>query len=1100
MKGTMKRAPGASLLLLLAATAALSLPSAAAAPPVVAPAPAAIWGGSSGSSSSTGAGGGSETTTHTHGPDRPPERRRQLPSWSRRLARTLLRAGNGAGHLLVLQVSAACGRTDPPPPPPPPPPPAVAPHGSSTAAGAAAPAAAASPERDNNGLASSPTPTVLTRGVRGAGAATATSTASSAAGVPAASAVAVHDPPAEELCLWRYRSRRAASSGGGGSSSDGGSSSTPVTTPRRGGMEGGAGAGAGAASAAVGLPVAAGVVQRLRVPQDLSPLHALWPLEAVAFRAHVTALQLCAAAATAAATAGAPAPGGDSGVPSSSNNNSNSTPAHGISSSTSSTSSSSGGAVRLCAVVTDEAGWVAAREETLGGLEAALGHEGASAPAAITSAWQPSSATADGGGGGSSSSAGNVGPPRLRLERHAPAPAFHTLTWPQHGGKAGEGANGSSPPIRHHHVPHGHWQQQRLQTYASTAAWLEATARGLQELLPRTLHPAGSGARDGSSSRSFWALPSGCAGWRVRAAAGNGSSSSVGSSSRRSSSARSSGGASSRMAGCVLLFTPQAAAGLLRLAGLDDSGGGGSGSGGGGSKQQGTPAPSTTQSPLQPPAPPPPPERVPRVQPPPVPQLSALGPAARSLLPAVTTPFYARLAQMARQGAVRLSVAAAPPPPAQTYLHPHSVPPSAPLRRLQPQPQPQPHHQQSQGPPLRLARRRFLLFTSAGDQGAWRMWAAAPTANRSYDLLVAYYGSQMEVRHGRLHSGRHGNSGSSSGSGRTGGGGAAANTSDSSSGGRGGKPVFGSSSSSEGGSSSSAGPDFVYRSRGSKHQAVARLHALLPGLLQRYEAVAVWDDDLAASPGHIDAMFHHFADQLAGPRGSQGGVWVAQPSLRPGSKVDHVLAAHQPHLDLAYTSFVENNACVFRSDVLSALLDCGRYSGELLGWGVDYAYLHALGGGPGGGGGGGGGVQEGGKGGGEEVRGEGGGGGGEVRGGEEGGGGGQRQVAGGTAAVAVERRFAIMHRFQVLNPPAEAKPEGVREILKLASQEARQAQWRDYAARYGITPRPEVAHACVLSAEGAAALARGVPAAQVYPGYCPEAEAQQAAGMGKQGG
>ncbi len=64
----------------------------------------------------------------------------------------------------------------------------------------------------------------------------------------------------------------------------------------------------------------------------------------------------------------------------------------------------------------------------------------------------------------------------------------------------------------------------------------------------------------------------------------------------------------------------------------------------------------------------------------------------------------------------------------------------------------------------------------------------------------------------------------------------------------------------------------------------------------------------------LSAMFRRFAD-LSGPPGSPAGLWLAQPSLRYGSKVDHVLLAHQPNLRLAYTSFVENNACVFRCGI-----------------------------------------------------------------------------------------------------------------------------------------------------------------------------------------
>ncbi len=46
-------------------------------------------------------------------------------------------------------------------------------------------------------------------------------------------------------------------------------------------------------------------------------------------------------------------------------------------------------------------------------------------------------------------------------------------------------------------------------------------------------------------------------------------------------------------------------------------------------------------------------------------------------------------------------------------------------------------------------------------------------------------------------------------------------------------------------------PDFVYRAHGAKHQNLYRLHALYPGLLATYDAVAVWDDDLEISARNV---------------------------------------------------------------------------------------------------------------------------------------------------------------------------------------------------------------------------------------------------------
>ncbi|GIL93933.1 hypothetical protein Vretimale_159 [Volvox reticuliferus] len=352
-----------------------------------------------------------------------------------------------------------------------------------------------------------------------------------------------------------------------------------------------------------------------------------------------------------------------------------------------------------------------------------------------------------------------------------------------------------------------------------------------------------------------------------------------------------------------------------------------------------------------------------------------------SLLPVTNSPFFAKLNLLARQGVLSLGVAT---PPSRlitaaaaavvgttTATATDADADGATVATATGIPAP------ASPPPYR---RRFLLFTCAGDQGIWRMWNHP---ERNYDLLVAYYGA-MDLADPRVSCGV---------------------VSD---------PRVAASSGSR--------PDYVYRAHGSKHQNLHRLNSLYPGLLGSYEVVAVWDDDLASSAAHVSAMFERFAELMThGPAGDPDGVWVGQPSLKYGSKVDHVLLAHQPTLRMSYTSFVENNACVFRSDKLRELLESPAYSGELMGWGVDYAYLAALG-------------------------------------------------------PKVQNRYVVLHDFQVLNPPSTAKAEG-REILKLASQEDRIRQWESYKARFRIEVEPEVAYKCIP-------VRHDLPPEQ-YPSYCP---------------
>ncbi|KAG2490665.1 hypothetical protein HYH03_011053 [Edaphochlamys debaryana] len=584
------------------------------------------------------------------------------------------------------------------------------------------------------------------------------------------------------LCLWSYRRRRVDGSGG---------AATPTEAEE------------------VELTEA-----------ELLPYNSVWPREALAFAAHLTALRHCAAAAAdpAAAAAADPAAAQRQADPAAV-----AVPLQGA-----------------CVVATDEVAWVAAADG--GALERALRRPGVSSPAAVAAALAArhrrrvdaatrSAATTVG------PAAGNAGAQR--------APAYTVFPWASPGPTSGPAAAGveAASCLAAAADSGGGEHRTGCTMYGSTAEWLADLDSGLDRLAPGQSADVNSGGEAaGSSQGDGWsavrpggwdvlALPSACAGWGVAAAP-----------------PPADGSGSGGIAGCLLAFSPQGVTALLRLA------------------ANGSAAAATQTQQASASAGPPPPQ----------------------LLPVVNAPFYARVAQLARQGELRMQVAAPPPPP----------------------PQPQTPRPPGSSDAAEPARRRFLLFTCAGDRGSWRSWAGP---DRSFDLLVAYYGAEgkaLGLEKAALR-------------------GVSANTSA--------HPTANPSS-----SSTSDPPDYLYGAHGSKHQNAARLAALLPGLYGSYDAVALWDDDLGASTEHISAMFERFA-QLAGPPGAEDGLWLAQPSLKHGSKVDHVLLPHSPHLALAFTSFVENNAPVFRSDRLVELMDSHVYTGELMGWGVDYAYLAALG-------------------------------------------------------------------------------------------------------------------------------------------------------------
>lgn len=177
--------------------------------------------------------------------------------------------------------------------------------------------------------------------------------------------------------------------------------------------------------------------------------------------------------------------------------------------------------------------------------------------------------------------------------------------------------------------------------------------------------------------------------------------------------------------------------------------------------------------------------------------------------------------------------------------------------------------------------RRHLVFTTAGDQAVWQSWRGDASCEQTFDLIVAYYG-----QHGPLSS-----------------------------------PEFG-------------GADYLYSARGYKWQNVHRLHALYPTLLAAYDAVAVWDDDLATNCSEINAMLQTVTDKQ---------LWVAQPSLTSSSKVSHRITKNDPALQLVYSNFVETNAPIFQAAKLVQILNDQRYPPEMLGWGSDLMYMYLLG-------------------------------------------------------------------------------------------------------------------------------------------------------------
>lgn len=92
-------------------------------------------------------------------------------------------------------------------------------------------------------------------------------------------------------------------------------------------------------------------------------------------------------------------------------------------------------------------------------------------------------------------------------------------------------------------------------------------------------------------------------------------------------------------------------------------------------------------------------------------------------------------------------------------------------------------------------------------------------------------------------------------------------------------------------------------------------------------------DDIIIPPLGIEQCF-----RLA----RKHNLWVCGPAFnREHSRITHKITAHHPGNILRYTNFVENNVPFIDTRVLHRFMTIYPY--ELLGWGVDFLMLYAMG-------------------------------------------------------------------------------------------------------------------------------------------------------------
>jgi hypothetical protein len=125
--------------------------------------------------------------------------------------------------------------------------------------------------------------------------------------------------------------------------------------------------------------------------------------------------------------------------------------------------------------------------------------------------------------------------------------------------------------------------------------------------------------------------------------------------------------------------------------------------------------------------------------------------------------------------------------------------------------------------------------------------------------------------------------------------------------------------------------EFHLERKGSKFQNLHYCYQRWPGLLARYDAVMVMDDDILIDATGITRLF-----ELR----REFDLWALQPAFRLAGKISwHITEVHAT-AKLRYTNFIEMACPMFRRDKLDAFM--AVYDPELVGYGTDWWFLQTL--------------------------------------------------------------------------------------------------------------------------------------------------------------
>jgi hypothetical protein len=126
--------------------------------------------------------------------------------------------------------------------------------------------------------------------------------------------------------------------------------------------------------------------------------------------------------------------------------------------------------------------------------------------------------------------------------------------------------------------------------------------------------------------------------------------------------------------------------------------------------------------------------------------------------------------------------------------------------------------------------------------------------------------------------------------------------------------------------------DYYLERKGGKFPNLHYAYQHFREILECYEAIFIMDDDLIISSTEIGYLFEIR---------EKYDLWLLQPAYDPQGKISHPITGARPLSFMRYTNFVEVTCPLFRRDVLDKFMKI--YDPILIGWGIDWLYMHALG-------------------------------------------------------------------------------------------------------------------------------------------------------------